>query len=349
MTDHTFAATPQRLATEPSPSSGSRPVTLRAEPLVFPSGAPTTSVDARAVSIARTQHGVCTRRQLRGVGISARSIHRRIAAGVWQEHPGGVVVLGTHERTWHQGLAAALLAAGADGGRAWASHLTAGYLHGLLDVEAPRQLDVTVPRDRRPHCPSARVHRVRSLPSEDRVLLAGMPATSLARTLLDLGAVLPPRQLEPMLWDACRGRPTLPVELARLLDRSRQLRGRSTLTTLLTDLHPQTAEAESPLEVYGLLALRDPLLPTPVLQYRIRDRRGRIVRRVDAAWPAVRVALEFDGAAYHHSPRQIARDERQREQLRELGWIVIEIRHEDLSGGRLRELRSELRRLIARG
>ncbi|MFO7961918.1 MAG: hypothetical protein R6U94_13330 [Nitriliruptoraceae bacterium] len=342
MTHHSLA----RTATEPQGSTRPRTVTLRAEPLLSRGAPATTGVDARAISVGREQHGVCTRRQLRGVGISARSIHRRISAGVWQERPGGVVVLGTHEQTWERGLAAALLAAGADQGKAWASHLTAGYLHGLLDVGAPRQLDVTVPRDRRPHCPSARVHRVRSLPSEEQVLLAGMPATSLARTLLDLGATLPPRQLEPMLWDACRGRPTLPAELARLLDRSRQLRGRATLTALLAGLHPQTAEAESPLEVYGLLALRDPQLPAPVLQHRVRDRQGRIVRRVDAAWPAVRVALEFDGAAYHRSRGQIARDERQREQLRELGWIVIEIRHEDLSGARLRELRTELRRLI---
>jgi len=295
------------------------------------------------------QQGVCTRRQLREVGISARSIHRRITTGVWQERPGGVVVLGTHERTWEQGLAAALLAAGADQGRAWASHLTAGYLHGLLDVAAPRRLDVTVPRDRRPRSPSATVHRVRSLPIEDRVVLNGLPATSLARTLLDLGATLPPRQLEPMLWDACRGRPRLPGELARLLDRSRERRGRATLTPLLADLHPQTAEAESPLEVYGLLALRDPQVPAPVLQYRVRDRQGRIVCRVDAAWPAVRVALEFDGAAYHRTPSQSARDRHQRERLRELGWIVIEVRHEDLSGDRLRELRTELRRFVIQG
>jgi len=176
-----------------------------------------------------------------------------------------------------------------------------------------------------------------------------MPSTSLPRTLLDLAATLPPRQLEPILWDACRGRPTLPVELAQLLDRSRHLRGRTALTALLAGLHPQTAEAESPLEVYGLLALRDPLLPAPVLQYRVRDPRGRVVRRVDAAWPALRIALEFDGAAYHRSPSQVARDERQREHLRALGWLVIEVRHEDLSGERLRELRAQLRRLLTQG
>ena len=308
-----------------------------------------TSVDARAISIGRTQHGVCTRRQLRGIGISARSIHRRVTAGVWRDHPGGVLALGTHETTWEQGLVGALLAAGADEDRAVASHLSAGYLHGLLDVAAPRRLDITVPRDRRPRCPSARVHRVRSLPDEQQVLLGGMPSTSLARTLLDLAATLPPRHLEPILWDACRGRPTLPVDLARLLDRWRHLRGRTALTALLADLHPQTAEAESPLEVYGLLALRDPLVPEPVLQYRVRDLRGRVVRRVDAAWPAVRVAVEFDGAAYHRSPDQIARDEQQRAKLRELGWIVIEIRHEDLSGERLRVLRAELRQLLTQG
>jgi hypothetical protein len=323
-------------------------MTLQAVPIDALCAPATSGVDARAIAISRTQHGVCTRRQLRGVGISARSIHRRVTAGAWQEHPGGVVALGTHERTWEQGLAVALLAAGADEGTAWASHQTAGYLHGLLDLTAPRHLDITVPRERRPRCPSARLHRARSLPTEQQVLLSGMPSTSLPRTLLDLAGTLSPSQLEPILWEACRGRPKLPQDLARLLDRSRHLRGRTALTALLAGLHPQTAAAESPLEILGLLAIRDPLVPPPVLQYRVRDRRGRVVRRVDAAWPTVRVALEFDGVAYHRSPSRIARDGRQRGQLRELGWIVIEVQYEDLSGERLRELRAELRRLVLR-
>jgi very-short-patch-repair endonuclease len=347
MTNHSIATTSRRAASDVPEAGRRRLVTLQAEPLRSPVGPATISVDARATAISRTQQGVCTRRQLRGIGISARSIHRRVTAGAWQEHPGGVLALGTHERTWEQDLAIALLAAGADEGKAWASHLTAGYLHGLLDIAAPRRLDITVPRDRRPRCPSARLHRARSLPKEQQALIRGMPSTSLPRTLLDLSATLPPPQLEPILWEACRGRPKLPLELAGLLDRSRYLRGRTVLTALLAGLHPQTAEAGSPLEIYGLLAIRDPLLPPPVLQYRVRDRLGRVVRRVDAAWPSVRVALEFDGNAYHRSPSRIARDARQRGQLRELGWIVIEVRHEDLSGERLRELRAELRQLVA--
>jgi hypothetical protein len=348
MTDHSSTTTPSAIAIQVPGSTRSPLTTLQAEPLDARSAPATIGVDARAIAISRTQHGVCTRRQLRGVGISARSIHRRVTTGAWQEHHGGVLTLGTHDRTWEQGLAVALLAAGADEGRAWASHLTAGHLHGLLDVSAPRRLDITVPRDRRPRCPSARLHRTRSLPAEQQVLLRGMPSTSLPRTLLDLAATLPASQLEPILWEACRGQPKLPVELAWLLDRSRHLRGRRALTALLAALHPQTAAAESPLEIHGLLAIRDPLVPAPVLQYRVRDTLGRVVRRVDAAWPAVRVALEFDGAAYHRSPSQIARDERQRGRLRDLGWIVIEVRYEDLSGERLRELRAELRRLVLR-
>ena len=36
-------------------------------------------------------------------------------------------------------------------------------------------------------------------------------------------------------------------------------------------------------------------LPAPVPQYKIRDGSGRVVHRVDFAWPELGVFLEFDG------------------------------------------------------
>ena len=302
------------------------------------------TVDARAAALARTQHGRSTRRQLQAMGISPRTIHRRVTGGGWTALPGGVIDLGTHERSWEQDVTATLLAAGGDRGQAWASHQTAGQLHGLLDVEAPRRHHVTIPRHRRPRVPTALVHRVRSLPADERTRVDGFPVTTVARTLLDLASSMTPARLEPVLWDACRHTDDLALEVARLLQRYPDRHGRPTLSSILADLHPQVAAAESPLEVYGLLALRDPSLPEPALQYRVRDRDGRIVARLDAAWPEGRTGLEFDGTRYHGSPSQRTRDERRRQQLRELGWAIVVVGAQDLTGSRLRAVKAELRR-----
>ena len=310
---------------------------------------PTGTIDATAARLAKTQHGQGTRRQLQVLGISSRAIHRRVAAGAWTARAGGVVDLGSHQRSWEQDLTASMLAAGGDLGQAWASHRTAGHLHGLLDLEAPPHHEITVPRHRRPDVPGVRLHRVRSLPTDERLIVAGFPATSVARTLLDLASSIAPAQLEPILWDAARGAGDLAVEIARLLERYPARHGRPTLSRLLADMHPQIAAAESPLEVYGLLALRDPLLPDPVLQYRVRDRLGRIVARLDAAWPEHRSGLEFDGARYHGSPSRRARDADRRHGLRELGWDVVVVTAQDLAGSRLRTLKAELRRRLGVG
>lgn len=304
------------------------------------------SAEVRAVRVGRWQHGHVTRRQLRELGVAARTTQRRITDGVWAAHAGGVIDLGTHANSWEQEVTIALLAAGADHRRAWASHLTAGRLHRLLDVDPPQQLEVIVRLPDRPRSGQTKVHRVRALAPDEVTVVDGFPVTSVARTLLDLAAILPTDRMEPLLWDACRRAPDSAVQLARLVERSPHHRGRSAASGLLQGLHPQIAEAASPLEVYGLLALRDPSLPRPQLQYRVRDHHGRIIKRVDAAWPEARIAIEFDGVAYHGSAGQRARDRLQRERLRAIGWVVLEVTAADLSGPRLATVKDDLRRRL---
>lgn len=308
-----------------------------------------TSVDARANTIGRSQHGRVTRAQLAAAGVSASSTQRRLRAGTWTAHRGGLIDLGTHESTWQQEVVSALLAAGACHGRAWASHLTAAHLHGFLDVVRPSEVELTVPRTRRPGQWHGRIHRVRDLPSSELTVIDGIPATSAARTLLDLGASRSVQELEPVVWDAARRWPSLTRELGSCAVRAPRHRGRSTVHQLLQGLHPQIADVESPLEVHGLLALRDPRLPHPVVQYVVRDHHGRFLGRVDAAWPAARVAVEFDGAAYHETTTGRVRARERRERLRRAGWIVVVVTARQLAGPRLRELTDQLHRLIVSG
>ncbi len=63
-------------------------------------------------------------------------------------------------------------------------------------------------------------------------------------------------------------------------------------------------------------------LPRPETQVRVRDENGRVVARVDFAWPALGVFLEFDGRVKYGADGQTVWKEKRREdRIRELtGW-----------------------------
>jgi very-short-patch-repair endonuclease len=70
-------------------------------------------------------------------------------------------------------------------------------------------------------------------------------------------------------------------------------------------------------------------LPTPVAQFRVLDACGQVRARVDLAYPAARLALEYDGS--HHFDEQFSRRDRSRDlELGDLGWQTMRFTAEDL-------------------
>jgi very-short-patch-repair endonuclease len=86
--------------------------------------------------------------------------------------------------------------------------------------------------------------------------------------------------------------------------------------------------ADSPQETRLRLLLWRSALPAPVAQYRVRDG-GRVVARVDFAWPEQKIALEYDGL-WHGEPGQFAKDRRRLNGLTAAGWRVIFVTAADL-------------------
>jgi very-short-patch-repair endonuclease len=79
-------------------------------------------------------------------------------------------------------------------------------------------------------------------------------------------------------------------------------------------------KAESPQETrLRLLVLRSGL-PSPVAQFPVLTRGGRL--RLDFAWPEQRVALEHDGLR-HGEPGQLGRDRQRLNWLGDAGWRVV--------------------------
>jgi hypothetical protein len=78
--------------------------------------------------------------------------------------------------------------------------------------------------------------------------------------------------------------------------------------------------AESPMETRLRLIIVFAHLPRPVSQLNVFDPAGRFVARLDLAYEAEKVAIEYDGA-FHWEQRRA--DDRRRDALRALGWIVL--------------------------
>lgn len=57
---------------------------------------------------------------------------------------------------------------------------------------------------------------------------------------------------------------------------------------------------------------------------------GRLVARLDLAFPAARVAVEIDGLAYHSDAKRFQYDRTRQNLLVSLGWTVLRFTWRDL-------------------
>jgi hypothetical protein len=86
--------------------------------------------------------------------------------------------------------------------------------------------------------------------------------------------------------------------------------------------------AQSPQETRLRLLIHRSPLPPPVAQH-VVVHRGSFAARVDFAWPAQRVALEYDGL-WHAEPGQFTRDRARLNRLTAAGWRVVFVTAADL-------------------
>jgi very-short-patch-repair endonuclease len=80
--------------------------------------------------------------------------------------------------------------------------------------------------------------------------------------------------------------------------------------------------AESHLELMLKRLIERSELPKPISQH-IIESGGRVVARLDFAFPREKVALEAHGYAHHHGRRQWERDQERLSELTAMGWVVL--------------------------
>jgi very-short-patch-repair endonuclease len=212
---------------------------------------------------------------------------------------------------------AAALAAGAE---AVLSHRTAAMLWGLIS-RSGGAIEVTRPTNARRRSQLV-LHRSR-LPDDERSVVAGIPVTSLPRTILDLASVGSRRQVERALNEAQVLGLTDPLSIPKLLERYPGRRGSSVLRDLLDPDAGPGGVARSDLEERFVAFLDANGLPRPRFNADLAVA-GRFFS-VDCLWPDQRLIVELDGRAVHGTARAFEADRERDRLLLVDGWRVMRI------------------------
>jgi hypothetical protein len=217
---------------------------------------------------------------------------------------------------------AAALAAGPD---ALASHLTAALLWAMPSTEREPMIEITTPRPRLARLRGCRVHRSLHLSEADRAIVHGVPATSVARTLVDLTATCGLGWIARAMDDAVRRNRTSVPQIRECAERLGGAPGRrpSVVRLLVAERLGTATLTESGLERLVLGVVLEAGVPPPVPQHPVNVDGHRY--RLDFAWPEQRVAVEVDGFG-PHSTRAAFHDDRRRDlALQRAGWRVLHV------------------------
>jgi hypothetical protein len=253
------------------------------------------TVAAVIAELARVRHGVVTRRRLLAAGVTLAEVRSRLRSGsLLLEYP-GVYRVGHQAPSREATYLAAVEACGVGAllcGRA------AAHLHRLIRGPAPPP-EVVARSERRIEgiltCRSRRFD-----PCEATVVL-GIPVTTVARTLVDLAAVLGAEALARACHEAGVLHGTTPGEVEAVLARWSHSPGSGRLRAVLRGDVKVTL---STLERSFLRMLRAEGLPLPVTN---RPAGGR---RVDCRWPEARLTVELDSYQFHRSRHAWEQDRR---------------------------------------
>jgi very-short-patch-repair endonuclease/predicted transcriptional regulator of viral defense system len=275
-------------------------------------------VDREIAALAESQHGVVAVPQLEALSLSASGVRKRAARGYLHRVHRGVYAVGRPGLTVNGRRMAAVLAYPPG---TVLSHRSAAGLWALRPDNRPR-VEVSVPR--RAARPKDGIERdlTATLTADDITRVQGIPCTTVARTLVDLGDVTGPRAVEFAVEQA---------EVLKLFDlraieealrRTGPTHGRSLLSSVLEDFTAGSTLTESELEEALLAISRTAGLRDPEVNVWITLPDGTPAR-IDFLWRKERLAVETDGGPYHRTRQSRQRDARRDQLLRLAGFEPV--------------------------
>jgi predicted transcriptional regulator of viral defense system/very-short-patch-repair endonuclease len=267
--------------------------------------------------IAERQATAISHQQLLKLGLGPRSISRAVSRGrLYRVHQGVYSLALARSRPTHADEWAAILACGP---RAVISHHSAARLHGLRVVGIDRQSEVElviVDGDRGRRRSGLLVHRCDVLHPQELVRVHGLPATSVARTVLDLSPVIGGGMLEHLIDQALRR--TSRTKLNEMVLRHPGRPGSSRVRALLDPARP-SAETWSRAERRLRDLIRRAGLPAPESNVSLD---GFVP---DMLWREQQVIVEYDSVEVHSGPTALSRDGARHNRITVRGYQVIHV------------------------
>ncbi len=300
------------------------------------------SIDLLVSELAEQHHGVFAQHHLVQHGVAPHERAYRLKAGRWVLEYEGVYRYAGTPLSWRGRLLAACWAGGL---RAAASGRAAAELWSLPGASRAF-VEITCPRWRRSQHDGLIVHESLAFDEIDITTIDGLPVTTVPRTLFDLARVCGDGTLDLAIDNALRRSLTTVADLVATRDRlARSGRpGSARFRSVLGGRVPGVTESDAERRLLQLLERHG--LPRPVVQHEIRDASGRLVARVDFAYPDLKIAIEYDSYAHHMGTEAHDRDAARRNDVLAAGWYPVTATAADLRNGGHR-LAADLRRARA--
>ncbi len=283
------------------------------------------AIERNILQTAFAQGGVIGRGQALALGFTSDQIKYRLRTGAWVRQPGDAY------RLVEPGDRRALLWGAVLGLRgAVVSHQSAAELHTIPMVPA-EPVSVTVHASAAHRLPGVKVHRTRDLAEHHIERRAGLPVTTLIRTVFDLAGVLHPRLFEQVVDELIAARRLRVADIAEITDElaRRGKRGSALIKTVLAERSGIPAVTFTVIERKGRSVLLRGGLPHPHLQFPIP---WAPHRRFDAAYPRAGVGIEWDSRRWHTRRADFERDRRRDREALAHGWVVVRVTWAELVG-----------------
>lgn len=263
------------------------------------------------------QAGVVARSQALELGVSPRTVARRVSSGAWEQVHRNVYLVGGHRVTDEARVRAAWLWAG--GLPALVSGPAAAYWHGMLE-RAPDEIEVTVPRSMRPRPPGGGVVRRRDLTPVDQAGVRGLRVADRPFAVLETAVALPDGST--FLDRALQRHVRFPA-VYRAYCRNLGRQGSAEAGRLIT---AAADRADSAAERLLMTILRGAGITGWVAGHPF----GPYL--IDLAFPGAKVAIEVDGWAWHVDPVRFRGDRRKGNMITRAGWSLLRFTWHDLDG-----------------
>jgi hypothetical protein len=269
-------------------------------------------MDINELSVRRD--GVFTTEEASECGLSASTIQRRVASGVWKVVARGVYLVAGHARSARAQTRIAVLSVHR---RAVLGGVAAAWWLGLHATEPRKHLVFTSTRGRHQRSSATAVARYRILKEEDIVVHDGLRTTGPDLTVLDAALELGLSLIDSALLS---GRVT-PESLAAAHARYPRRHGATKAAAYLRLIGDGArSEAERlAVALFESAGISGWIANMPACGYVI-----------DFAFPDQMVAVEIDGIAYHSDAVAFQRDRTKRNTLSRKKWNVLNYTWADL-------------------